>query len=153
MLGMMSITANRLVRRKLRLSVVLLTGFILSDVAVAFYGSRLSPDTLAQVGAFARLAVAAAVINAFVTLVINPLREDRVPDRFPTILQDAIVIALVLLASTFLSEQLLTTSAVSAVVLGFALQDTLGNAFAGLAIQSEKPFDVGQWVRVGEYEG
>ena len=75
------------------------------------------------------------------------------PDRFPAILQDAIVIGLVLVASTFFSDRLLTTSAVSAVVLGFALQDTLGNAFAGLAIQSEKPFHVGHWVRVGEFEG
>jgi CRP-like cAMP-binding protein len=47
-----------------------------------------------------------------------------------------------------------TTSAISAVVIGFALQDTLGNAFAGLAIQSEKPFYVGQWIKVGDqYEG
>ena len=42
-----------------------------------------------------------------------------------------------------LREQLLTTSAVGAVVVGFALQDTLGNLFAGLAIQIEKPFRVG----------
>ena len=153
MLGMMSITANRLVRRKLRLSIVLLTAFSISDVFVGIYGSHLSADTLAQIGAFARLAVAAAVINALVTLLINPFREDRVPDRFPTILQDAIVIVLVLLASTFLSQQLLTTSAVSAVVLGFALQDTLGNAFAGLAIQSEKPFQVGHWIKVADFEG
>jgi CRP-like cAMP-binding protein len=34
-----------------------------------------------------------------------------------------------------------------------ALQDTLGNAFAGLAIQSERPFNIGHWVRVGEFEG
>jgi len=157
MLGMMSVTANRLVRRKLRLSVVLLTAFVLSDLFLLAYGSRLaasvSADTLAQIGAFARLAVAASIINALVTLIINPLRQDRVPDRFPTILQDAIVIALVLVASTFLSQQLLTTSAVSAVVLGFALQDTLGNAFAGLAIQSEKPFHVGEWIKVADYEG
>jgi hypothetical protein len=53
----------------------------------------------------------------------------------------------------FLSTELVTTSAVSAVVLGFALQDTLGNAFAGLAIQSERPFNVGQWIKVGDYEG
>jgi CRP-like cAMP-binding protein len=45
------------------------------------------------------------------------------------------------------------TSAVGAVVVGFALQDTLGNLFAGLAIQVEKPFRVGHWVRVGEFEG
>ncbi len=155
MLGMMSITINRLVRRKLRLSIVLLAAFVLSDVVLALWGTRLhaSADTMAQVGAFARLAVAASIINAVIALLINPLREDRVPDRFPTILQDAIVLALVLVASTFLSDQLLTTSAVSAVVLGFALQDTLGNAFAGLAIQSEKPFHVGQWVKVADFEG
>jgi CRP-like cAMP-binding protein len=29
----------------------------------------------------------------------------------------------------------------------------LGNAFAGLAIQSERPFHVGHWIRVGEFEG
>jgi CRP-like cAMP-binding protein len=33
------------------------------------------------------------------------------------------------------------------------LQDTLGNLFAGLAIQIEKPFRVGQWVAIGDREG
>jgi CRP-like cAMP-binding protein len=50
-------------------------------------------------------------------------------------------------------EQLLTTSAVGAVVVGFALQDTLGNLFAGLAIQIEKPFRVGHWIALGDREG
>jgi len=150
-LGLTSITANRLIRRKLRLSLILLVIYIAVDASEALYG--FSDGMLEQVRAFARLSLAAALINAVVVLLINPIREDRVPDRFPTILQDAIVIALVLLASSFLSQQLVTTSAVSAVVIGFALQDTLGNAFAGLAIQSEKPFNVGHWVRVGDFEG
>jgi small-conductance mechanosensitive channel len=152
-LGMMSFTSNGLVRRKLRLSIVLLAAYLAADVAMAVYGARFSADSLAQLTAFGKLALAAALINALVVLLINPLREDRIPERFPSILQDAIVIALILLASTFLSQQLLTTSAVSAVVLGFALQDTLGNAFAGLAIQSEKPFKVGHWVKVADFEG
>jgi len=149
----MSLTVNRLVRRKLRLSVVLLVAYVAADLAIALYGHRISPATQTQLAAFAKLALAAALINAAVFLLINPLRIDRVPDRFPTILQDAIVIGLILLVSTFLSQELVTTSAVSAVVLGFALQDTLGNAFAGLAIQSEKPFHVGHWVTVGGHEG
>jgi small-conductance mechanosensitive channel len=147
----MSLTVNRLIRRKLRLSLVLLVGYVAVDLAIALY--PMAEGTQVQLAAFARLAVVAALINAAVFLLVNPLRADRVPERFPIILQDAIVIALILLASTFLSQQLVTTSAVSAVVLGFALQDTLGNAFAGLAIQSEKPFHVGHWVRVGDYEG
>ena len=52
-----------------------------------------------------------------------------------------------------MKEQLLTTSAVGAVVVGFALQDTLGNLFAGLAIQIEKPFRVGHWISVAGAEG
>jgi len=147
----MSLTVNRLIRRKLRLSLVLLVGYVAVDVAIALY--PMAAETQVQLVAFARLALVAALINAAVYLLVNPLRADRVPERFPIILQDAMVIGLILLASTFLSQQLVTTSAVSAVVLGFALQDTLGNAFAGLAIQSEKPFHVGQWIRVGDHEG
>ena len=57
------------------------------------------------------------------------------------------------IATVLMREQLLATSAVGAVVVGFALQDTLGNFFAGLAIQIEKPFRVGHWIRVGGREG
>ncbi len=45
-------------------------------------------------------------------------------------------------------ESLLTTSALLTAVLGFALQDTLGNLFAGLALQAQRPFSVGDWIKV-----
>lgn len=151
-LGIRMMTVNRLVARKLRLSLVLLAGYIVINVFFVLEPG-LSASTEAHLRAFEKLALAAALINALVFTLANPLRADRVPDRFPTILQDAVVIGLVLLSAMFLSAELVTTSAVSAVVLGFALQDTLGNAFAGLAIQSEKPFHVGQWIKVGDYEG
>ena len=151
-LGFRSLTVNRLVKRKLRLSLVLLVA-ALGVGLIRLLDPYLSADVAAELRAIQNLARAAALINLSVLVAINPLRQDRVPDRFPAILQDFIVIGLVLVASTFFSDRLLTTSAVSAVVLGFALQDTLGNAFAGLAIQSEKPFHVGHWIRVGEFEG
>lgn len=44
--------------------------------------------------------------------------------------------------------QLLTTSALLTVVAGMALQETLGNLVAGLAIQTERPFEVGDWIEV-----
>ncbi len=100
------------------------------------------------------LVIALGVINAGVALALNPLREDRVPDRFPHIVQDAIVIALFAIAATLiLRERILATTAVGAVVVGFALQDTLGNLFAGLAIQVEKPFRVGHWVTLSGVDG
>lgn len=48
---------------------------------------------------------------------------------------------------------LLATSTVVTVVLGLALQDTLGNFFAGLALHSERAFGVGDWVLVDGIEG
>ncbi|MFT3709381.1 MAG: mechanosensitive ion channel family protein [Archangium sp.] len=48
---------------------------------------------------------------------------------------------------------LLGTSAVLSLVLGFALQDTLGNLFSGLSLQLEAPFAVGDYIAMGDKEG
>ena len=41
-----------------------------------------------------------------------------------------------------------TTSAVFSLVLGLALQDTLGNLFSGLALQVDQPFQINDWVEI-----
>ncbi len=48
---------------------------------------------------------------------------------------------------------LLGTSAVLSLVLGFALQDTLSNLFSGLSLQFDRPFVVGDFIKVGAFEG
>ena len=45
---------------------------------------------------------------------------------------------------------LFTTSAIFGVILGLALQDTLGNFFAGISLQADRPFQVGDVITVGE---
>ena len=146
------VTVNRLVKRKLLLTIV--AGF----ASLAGSGLRLAglipADLAADIGGVTNLLVALAAINFVVVVSINPLREDRIPGRFPNIVQDAVIVGLFLIVATaVLQEKFLTTSAVGAVVVGFALQDTLGNAFAGLAIQTEKPYRAGHWIRVGDHEG
>ena len=44
---------------------------------------------------------------------------------------------------------LFTTSAIFGVILGLALQDTLGNFFAGISLQADRPFQVGDVIAVG----
>ena len=51
MLGLMSIAINRLIRRKLRLSVILLIAFLGAEVGVALYGANLSDPTIQQLAA------------------------------------------------------------------------------------------------------
>jgi small-conductance mechanosensitive channel len=43
---------------------------------------------------------------------------------------------------------LLATSAVFSLVLGLALQDTLGNLFSGISLQIESSFRIGDWIEV-----
>lgn len=43
---------------------------------------------------------------------------------------------------------LITTSALLTAVIGLSLQETLGNLFAGLAIQAQKPFQLGDFIQV-----
>lgn len=42
----------------------------------------------------------------------------------------------------------LATSAVFSLVLGLALQDTLGNLFSGVALQIDRPFTIGDWIEI-----
>ena len=146
------LTPNRLVRSRLRVSFALLLAFLGLDAFIVL--GSVEAGLRQQLTSIEQLLLALAVINALVLLTINPLRVDRTPEHFPAIVQDAIVVALFALVATFvMREKFLTTSAVGAVVVGFALQDTLGNMFSGLAIQIDKPFRVGHWISAGEWEG
>jgi small-conductance mechanosensitive channel len=151
-LAVKAFTVNRLVKRKLRLT-LLLAGFAV--LLSAAFASDLVPEEFDRVLRSAEnLLLAFGVANFLIIIAINPLRTDRVPARFPNIVQDAIIVAACFIVATaIMRETLAMTSAIGAVVIGFALQDTLGNAFAGLALQTEKPFHVGHWVRIGEHEG
>lgn len=43
---------------------------------------------------------------------------------------------------------LLATSAILSIVLGLALQDTLGNLFAGIALQFDKSYEIDDWLEI-----
>lgn len=66
-----------------------------------------------------------------------------------------LIVAVIVLNTVFkvdLSALLVTSTVVSAVI-GLALQDMLSNVIAGLAMQIEQPFGVGDWVLANGYEG
>jgi small-conductance mechanosensitive channel len=48
---------------------------------------------------------------------------------------------------------LLTALGVGSLVIGLALQDSLGNVFSGVALLFERPFKLGEWIRVGDTVG
>jgi small-conductance mechanosensitive channel len=153
--ALMATIRNHVVRRRLAFSTLLfLASSALHVIAVQLPDSPLAAPTGLQIE---RLLIAFAFVNAFVSLVFNPWFRDQTSDRAPAIVQDSIVILLAIGAAFVVfnvsSFDVLASSAIVAAIAGFALQDTLGNAFAGIAIQIEKPFRVGHWIAVAGHEG
>lgn len=75
------------------------------------------------------------------------------PKIFKDLLQVLVYVAVVLAVLSHAGVEpgsLLTTSALLTAVIGLSLQGTLGNMFAGLAIQAQRPFDPGDWIQYGD---
>ncbi|MGE0784184.1 MAG: cyclic nucleotide-binding domain-containing protein [Sandaracinaceae bacterium] len=99
------------------------------------------------------LSVARSLYLLILHGVVEPRRKSRgrlFPGIFRDIIQGAFyaIGALVVLHEAGVeATSLLTTSALLTAVVGLSLQDTLGNLFAGLAIQTQEPFEVGDWIQ------
>jgi small-conductance mechanosensitive channel/CRP-like cAMP-binding protein len=106
-----------------------------------------------------------AVIHCGLSLVKNTAltRADggRYQTRFPKLLLDILRLILVLVGAAFVIAgvwdadlgSLITAIGVSSIVLGLALQNTLDNVMAGIAVLFEHPFEVGDWIQVGATTG
>jgi small-conductance mechanosensitive channel len=152
-IALFTVAKNRIARGKLRLAqVALALGLAVAGlIRFPIQGVTIPPSLHAVPDLMLALGIVAMVVAIF----LNPLLDDRPAQRFPNIVQDALIVLTFYLIATFVFRDsgIVAASAVSAIVVGFALQDTLGNAFAGLAIQIEKPFRVGNWIGIQGQEG
>ncbi len=80
----------------------------------------------------------------------------RVGVVLPRILIDLLTFLGVLFALIVVGQRagfsiagLITTSAVLTAVIGFSLQDTLGNVMGGLSVQLDKSLAIGDWITLG----
>jgi small-conductance mechanosensitive channel/CRP-like cAMP-binding protein len=81
--------------------------------------------------------------------------------RYPKLVKDVLVfilyiVGILLILNYYLKIKitvLLASSAVFTVVVGFALQDILGNLFSGIILNFEDSFKLSDWVRINEWEG
>jgi small-conductance mechanosensitive channel/CRP-like cAMP-binding protein len=100
-----------------------------------------------------RFLALASLLQSLLLLLVVAVWE-RIGRPMPQIFLDVLRISLVgvaLIASLWeagaAAGDLFAGSAVLTAVLGFALRDTLGNVFAGLAIHAEHPFEVDDWIQ------
>jgi small-conductance mechanosensitive channel/CRP-like cAMP-binding protein len=143
-------------RARLR-SIYLLVGLNLLTLPV-LAGLRVEPLS----GWYDDLRLAASVFyvlagtGMFGTLLFGVLLP-RLGVNAPRILRDVILAAVGIVALIVVANRLgfplsgvITTSAVLTAVIGFSLQDTLGNVMGGLALQTDNSIGVGDWVKLGD---
>jgi len=105
------------------------------------------------------LLVLAIKILAYFVFDFLVLKKQRI--RYPRLVKDVVVFVLyivgvLLILNYYLNIKItviLASSAVLTVVIGFALQDILGNLFSGIILNFEDSFKLEDWVRIGEREG
>jgi small-conductance mechanosensitive channel/CRP-like cAMP-binding protein len=101
------------------------------------------------------------VASTVQSLFLAEAQASAVRSRTPRLLVDIVRLCFVIIGMVMVYSgvwqkdvsPLLTTFGVGSLVVGLALQDTLGNLFAGLALIFERPLAVGDWVQVGDTVG
>jgi small-conductance mechanosensitive channel len=133
-------------------------------ILFAFYSgiSRISHETLAidrlviYIGLATILSGAVIFVKVCRILVFQYLFLSHMRVAFPVLLVNLFTLLLSLILATWLGAEIfnlrlapiLATSAIFSLVLGLALQDTLGNLFAGVALQFDKPYEIGDWIEI-----
>lgn len=128
---------------------------VLAAAVLKSLGSELEAQLHVPALAFGGIAAAGA-IGALLYAVLLP----RVGLLVPRIVQDvsvalgSVVVALSVLSNAGVSlSGLIATSAVATAVIGFSLQDVIGNVAGGLALQLDTSLEIGDWVKVGDVTG
>ncbi|HEV2803033.1 MAG TPA: mechanosensitive ion channel family protein [Pyrinomonadaceae bacterium] len=130
-------------------------GADLKTTAPAFYWVQL----LTKIGLWLSLMfVGVRLAGAFLFDFLIRIRKDT---ETPALVRDLFSIVAYILVVAFILKHyfdlslgaLLSGSALLGVILGLALQDTLGNLFSGISLHADKPFEVGDVITVGKWSG
>lgn len=145
--------------KELQLSLLFVIIFLIIRLVLHGMGSN-TPKLYLYLHVTSLLILSLAIIRMFITVFIRYFLQTKQKIYIPKILQDLIQIgAFIIIAVIILREHLkldtsiLVTSSVLSIVIGLALQDTLGNFFSGLALQMQRPFEVGDWIMYSDKLG
>jgi len=142
-------------RKGLRVPTLLLLCYVVLEVVHrGLFGPIQSHGTIALISLLMLLVALTRV--AFLLIVdwfLGRHLGQPVPRIFRDILQGFLFVATTLVLFRSMGVELgslLTTSAILTAAIGLSLQESLGNLFAGLAVRAEHPFEIGDWIDIGE---
>jgi small-conductance mechanosensitive channel/CRP-like cAMP-binding protein len=150
-----------ILREKTRGPLLFIYGLLTVYVVMYITGLIWPPTIQSYYYALLYLTISILLIRTFTFVFFDIVLVKRRKYRAPRLLKEItsvvlFVVVLVIVVQDTLKIQLTTllaTSALITVVLGLALQETLGNLFAGLALQLDPPYRQGDWIRFADIFG
>jgi small-conductance mechanosensitive channel len=120
-----------------------------------------SDDLVKSVQTLFWIFVLHAALSLLNAIIFEQAKADTWRARVPKLLIDLFRLFLVLLGVAIVLATvwnadlagLVTALGVSSIVIGLALQDTLGSVMSGIALIFERPFSVGDWLEVDDLTG
>jgi small-conductance mechanosensitive channel/CRP-like cAMP-binding protein len=157
-----ALTIGRLLKRRAGVRFGVL--YQLFCLALAFYSALtvygVRADWRNHIGAAAALLSTAAVVALVNRYVWDLYFEKRRQTPIPHFLREVVALLiflialLVVLSVGYHAERqlkgLLAGSGIAAIILGFAGQNLFGGIIAGMSLQINRPYKVGDWLQVGE---
>ena len=133
---------------------VILTGLLLAGGAVPYrpgvvIGSeprRLFVGVLEVVWWFVAAWLAVGFLRAFVVLGQQPRESKLVQDLLAALIYLSATFAIIADVFDLPVKGLLATSGALAIIIGLALQSSLGDVFSGIVLNIERPYRVGDWI-------
>lgn len=142
--------------RRTKSGVLMLASSIFIRLVLELLGPGDRDATVVRIAEFFDALLLGLGLSWLVDILLFDVLLQRVQVHAPRILRDIIQVAAFIALSIGLLGSagvdlvpLLTTSAVITAVIGLALQGTLANLFAGLSLQLDRSFSIGDWIQVG----
>jgi small-conductance mechanosensitive channel/CRP-like cAMP-binding protein len=152
-------TERRRTRVAMLLFLLAVVGFFVA-ASLLYYGSDPDKSIAYRWVRWGALFIECVAIINLSSVVVFDVLLGAVHLKPPRILRDLLLaFTYIIVAITLLSRSgvdltgIVATSAVITAVVGFSLQDTLGNVMGGMALQMERTISVGDWIRVDQQEG
>lgn len=162
---LLAITFGRILKRRAGVSLGLL--YRLFCLALAFYASLtvygIHASWRNHIGAAAILLSTAFVVALVNRYVFDLYFEKRKQTTIPHFLREVVALVVFLVALLLVLsfgyhaerelKGVLAGSGIAAIILGFAGQNLFGGIIAGMSLQINRPYKVGDWLKVGETYG
>ena len=153
--------SSRAKKGRFHLPVGFLIVFFLFKIAIPVFRWVDLGSTAQSLDVAAAIVLWMAMARIAVYLIVDYFLRQKRGLAIPTITRDfGLAIFYIIIAMVVLKNKtdinlgsLLTTSAILTAIIGFAMQDTLGNLFSGLALQLEHPYQIGDWIGFEGMEG